>query len=93
MYIKKLRKVIAEIVSRKEGRRSTLKHYWIVDTQVDKALAFIYPVDMKVNPRWLERKLEANGWQVISVTKLKNSGRGKDFVFYNFVVSMIEVSE
>ncbi len=81
-----LRRTIADIVSRKENKRSTLQQYWIVDTQVENALGIMIPAKAPVKINWLIRKLEQRGWYTVSQHIVKSSGRDRSISFTNLVL-------
>ena len=85
-YIRNLRTTLAEIISKKENKKTTLEQYWIIDTETKNALAFIMPVGNNIKTLWLKRKLEQKGWDVLMSYVIKSSGRDKSVEFVNMVV-------
>lgn len=77
-YTKDLRYSIAEVMTRSEGKLTTLQQYWIVDTGINNTLGVMlsYKYPLKLN--WFCRKMEKYGWYNIDRTVLKNAGRGPD---------------
>lgn len=85
-YIRNLRTTLAEIISNRDKKKTTLEQYWIVDTETRNALAFIMPEGNGVKTLWLKRKLEKKGWAVLDSAIIKSAGRDKSVSFVNMVV-------
>lgn len=92
-YIRELKRVIAEIISKKEGKLTTMPMYWIIDTPTENALTFIYPSKSKYRPIWLLRKLAQRGWEQAAPTiNINSAGRDKSVSFIQVTVRKLEAS-
>lgn len=92
-YMRELRSEIASIISKREGKLTTLDQYWIIDTEMENAIAFIWPSESKYNPRWLSRKLDQRKWiEVKKHSIIPSAGKDKKIKFYQLVVRKIETS-
>lgn len=86
-----LRRAIAEIISKKEGKTTTIPQYWIVDTEEHNALAFIYPSKSKYFARWLSRKLQQKGYAIVKPTIIiHSSGLDDSLQFIQITVRKLE---